>query len=116
MIFLFCHLRWCNNGWASNILIVHHSKYPCLSIMTLLKMSKPNKTKSYFIPLVSFLVSDLQQSTESSSELSPQSSSSSHTQCSGTQRPLRHWKWLDGHVKLAEAALNGRSDTTDLRC
>ena len=34
-IFCFAHLRWCHNGWASNILIVvdtgyagiHHSKY-----------------------------------------------------------------------------------------
>ena len=33
--FCFAHLRWCHNGWASNILIVvdtgytgiHHSKY-----------------------------------------------------------------------------------------
>ena len=34
-IFCFAHLRWCHNGWVSNILIVvdtgyagiHHSKY-----------------------------------------------------------------------------------------
>ena len=34
-IFCFAHLRWCHNGWASNILImvdtgyagIHHSKY-----------------------------------------------------------------------------------------
>ena len=34
-IFCFSHLRWCHNGWASNVLIVvdtgyagiHHSKY-----------------------------------------------------------------------------------------
>ena len=26
-IFCFAHLRWCHNGWAPNILIVHHSKY-----------------------------------------------------------------------------------------
>ena len=47
-IFCFAHLRWCHNGWASNILIVvdtgyagiHHSKYWMPIHMTPSKMGK----------------------------------------------------------------------------
>ena len=62
-IFCFAHLRWCHDGWASNILIVvdtgyagiHHSNIGCPSIMTPSKMGKTKNLIFYSLNVFCFL-------------------------------------------------------------